>query len=183
MKWTVRLQKGWKEQIKASPFSCCREGEIFPSAVSTTPPWQTSPVKLQLLSLCLGIPPQISNIGHFLCACLGFFAIRRCFGMSQQFELVFHVGVVRGNLLVHVLICFASCLKWNLAMWYLELVGKKFLLVLLIHCASCEGFPTRVPSCFWCHNREKCSLRKLFTPKSTSVVNIIKIHENFPVFF
>lgn len=39
-----------------------------------------------------------------------------------------------------------------------------------------------IPSCFWCHNREKCSLRKLVTPKSTSVVNI-KIHENFQLLF
>lgn len=30
MKWTASLQKGWKEQIKPSPFSHGREGESFP---------------------------------------------------------------------------------------------------------------------------------------------------------
>jgi len=37
-----------------------------------------------------------------------FSAIRSCSQISWQFELVYHVGVVRGNLLVHVLICFPS---------------------------------------------------------------------------
>lgn len=37
-----------------------------------------------------------------------FSAIRSCSQISWQFELVYHVGVVRRNLLLHVLICFPS---------------------------------------------------------------------------
>lgn len=75
IKWTVRLQRGWKQQIKPSPFSCCREGgDISP----TTPPWQNPPVKLQLLSLSLRIHSQIPNIGHFSACLFGFFLLFFC---------------------------------------------------------------------------------------------------------
>lgn len=75
---------------------------------SITYPRQKRTVELQLFPLCLGISSEIPNADGFLHVCFWLSAIKSCSQISWQFELVYHVGVVRGNQLVHVLICFPS---------------------------------------------------------------------------